>query len=433
MKKYTKEGLIKVLQLLANDIGKTPTIKDLIKRKNCPSYFTFYNYFGSWNNALKSANLEINYEYKFYSNQELVDFLTKFWKRNNKVPRLEDFVGDNNYPSPKTYFQRFGSWNNALKRANLEINMRKDYKREELIGLLRNKAKDLGRSPTIDELNIDKNMPDRDTYSRYFGTFNKALGYAGLEVRYVFRKWTKEELLQKLQQKAKEIGKCPTQKNLDRDSAMPAKNSYRKYFGSFNNAVRNARLYVNYNISKEELIKILQELYLKLNRTPTREDLKHENGCPSLTPFVEKFGSYTAACLRAGLVPNDGRNNYIWKAWQKNCEEMAKVIYGYVAVQFKDDEIGIPDIYVPNEELFIEVKTCGYKDFKGQIRRYCLNGQRLEFWCIFKGIETKNDKVKYIYAEELAKRMKTLGREDLSAKCYQFIKNVFDEEQKVLV
>ena len=181
------------------------------------------------------------------------------------------------------------------------------------------------------------------------------------------------------------------------------------------------------------MINILQRLYLELNRTPTREELNERTDCPSYIPFVIKFGSYTAACLRAGLVPNDGRNNNIWKAWQKHCEEMARVIYGNVVVQFKDDEIGIPDIYAPNENLFIEAKTCGYKDFKEQIRRYCSNGNKLEFWCIFKGIETKNDKVKYIYAEELAKRMKALGRDDLAVKCYQFIRNVFDEGQKVLV
>lgn len=40
--------------------------------------------------------------------------------------------------------------------------------------------------------------------------------------------------------------------------------------------------------------------------------------------------------------------------------------------------------------------------------------------------------LKYVYAEELAKRMKKLGRKDLAAKCYQFIKNVYSEEQNTL-
>lgn len=47
---------------------------------------------------------------------------------------------------------------------------------------------------------------------------------------------------------------------------------------------------------------------------------------------------------------------------------------------------------------------------------------------------TKEDIIKWLKYkyEELAKRMRELGKRDLSAKCYQFVKNVFDEEQKVL-
>jgi len=228
------------------------------------------------------------------------------------------------------------------------------------------------------------------------------------------------------------MGKCPTQRDIDKDISMPAKGNYRKYFGTFNKAVRKAGLSVNYNISKEELISILRRLYSKLNRTPTREELKLQKDCPSLTPFVEKFGSYTAACLRAGLTPNDGRNNNIWKSWQNHCEDMANVIYGNIESQREGIVDGVPDIYVPDKNLFIDAKTCGYRDFKEQINRYCKNNNRLEFWLIFKGIETKRKKVEYVYAEELAKKMVKLGKDDLAVKCHQFIKNVYSEEQTSL-
>ena len=199
----------------------------------------------------------------------------------------------------------------------------------------------------------------------------------------------------------------------------------------FNNAIRKTGLNVNYNISKEELITILQNLYLELNRTPTRVELRQKG--ISVTPFVDRFGSYNAACLRAGLVPNDGRNNNIWKSWEKLCFEMAKVIYGNVEIKNKDVVWGIPDMYIRECNLFIDAKTCGYKDFGGQIKRYCKKGHKLEFWCVFKGMENKSEKVGYVYAKELARIMKNLGREDLAAKCHQFLRNVFNEEQRVLV
>ena len=109
---------------------------------------------------------------------------------------------------------------------------------------------------------------------------------------------------------------------------------------------------------------------------------------------------------------------------------MARVIYKDIEVQKEDVVDGIPDIYVREQKLFIDAKTCGYRDFKEQIKKYCKNHHNLEFWLIFKGIETKRKRVKYIYAEELAKKMKILGRDDLATKCYQFVKNVFDDSQK---
>ncbi|MBI2651925.1 hypothetical protein HYX00_00545 [Candidatus Woesearchaeota archaeon] len=306
------------------------------------------------------------------------------------------------------------------------------YTKEFLISSLKELSIRLRRNPTSNDLGRKNDMPDRSVFENRFGCWNNALIESGLGINSNYRKWTKEEIIKWLKMKYEELGSSPGIRDFDKDPKTPAKNVIRKMFGNWTNAIRAADVPVKRFHSEKELIDILQRLYLKLNRTPTREDLRQRKENPSELPFVKRFGSYTAACLRAGLVPNDGRNNNIWKAWQKHCEEMARVIYGNVIVQFKNEVRGIPDIYVPKESLFIEAKTCGYKDFKEQIRRYCSNGYKLEFWCIFKGIETKHEQVKYVYAEELAKRMKLLGRQDLAAKCYQFVRNVFDEGQKVL-
>jgi len=155
-------------------------------------------------------------------------------------------------------------------------------------------------------------------------------------------------------------------------------------------------------------------------------------GYPSYIPFVQKFGSYTAACLIADLIPNDGRNNEVWQGWEKHCIDMARVLHKNIEIKKDNIVDGIPDIYIKDKKLFIDAKTCGYKEFKEQVKKYCKNGHKLEFWCIFRGMENRSKKVKYIYAEELAKIMKKLGRKDLSAKCYQFIKNVYSDEQTAL-
>ena len=308
----------------------------------------------------------------------------------------------------------------------------KKYTKEFLIKILKELALKLEKTPTSYDVGRRNSVPDRSVFESKFGSWNNALVAAGLKINCYYRKWTRGEIIEWLTCKYKEFGRTPGIRDFDKDPRTPSKSTVRKLFGNWTNALREANIPVRKFHSEKELINIMKKLYLELHRTPTREEINERDDCPSYIPFVENFGSYTAACLRAGLVPNDGRNNNIWKGWQKHCEEMARVVYENIEVKFKNEGIGIPDIYVQNQGLFIDAKTCGYRDFKEQIRRYCSNGHRLEFWCIFKGIETANDKVKYVYAEELSKRMKILGREDLAAKCYQFVRNVFDEGQKVL-
>ena len=432
MKKYTKEKLILKLKDLYKKLNKTPTVKDLKKEKGFPSYVAFYTKFGSWNKALKNAGLKLNYKYKFYSKEELINLLVKFKKNKGFSPRTEDFKNDLNLPAPTTYFKRFGSWNNALEKAGLEINVKKGYTKEELILTLKNLSKDLKRTPMMKDLVPRKDLPEASVFKDNFGSWNNALKVAGLEVKYRFRKWKKEEIIFWLKKKYEELGKTPGIRDFDKDKDAPAKNTVRKLFGNWTIALREANIPVKRFHSKEELIKLLQKLARELNKTPTRTDMNKAKGYPSYTPFVEKFGSYTAACLRAGLIPNDGRNNEIWQGWEKHCIDMAKVIHKNIEIKKENIVDGIPDIYIKDKKLFIDAKTCGYKEFKEQVKKYCKNGHELEFWCIFKGMENRSKKVKYIYADELARKMKNLGRYDLSSKCYQFIKNVYSEDHSVL-
>lgn len=431
MANYSKKKLRKIIKEYSKSINRTPKMKDVACNKNLPPINQFLKLFKTWNNLLKECNLKHN-SVGYYPKKHLIDSIIFLTKELGRVPTIEDIKKNKNLPSPGVYFKRFGSWNNALREKKLSINVRKDYTKSELLRLLNKKAKEFGRSPKSSEMNQDPNMPDMSTYNAHFGSWNNALKSAGLKINHEYRKWKKEELLEWLIKKAKELDRTPRTKDFDKDPKAPAKNQVVKSFGSWNNALREANLPVRWARTKEELIEILHKLSMELKRTPTREEIKSMKRCiKSYTPFVEKFGSYTAACLMAGLTPNDGRNNKIWKGWQKHCEDIARVIYGKIEFQ-KNTCNGRPDICIQRKRLFIDAKTCGYKDFKGQIKKYCKNNYKLEFWLIFRGIETKNKEVKYVYAEELAQKMKRVGEEDLAAKCYQFIKNIFDESQKVL-
>ena len=431
MKNYTKKELIEKLTKYSTKIKHVPKMMEVARNNQLPPINQFLKTFVTWNNTLKEAKLKIQ-TVGIYSKNELLSILKDKEKRLGRSPKLEDLRNKKNLPSSQAYFRHFGSWNNALERAGLQINEKKNYKKEELIDLLKKKAEGLRRNPTINDLGKENKMPDSSVYKSKFGSWNNALIETGLKINHTYRKWTKEEIKGWLIRKYKELGKTPGIRDFDKDIKAPGKNTVRKLFGNWTNALREAKIPVKRFWSEEELVGVLQKLYLKLNRTPTREELKEQKECPSLTPFVSKFGSYNAACLRAGLTPNDGRNNKIWQNWEKHCIEMAEALHDEIEV--KNDKLveGVPDIHISNQKLFIDAKTCGYKDFKEQIKRYGKEGHKLEFWCIFKGIENKSNKVNYVYAEELGKRMGKIGRKDLAIKCHQFVRNVFDKTQQVL-
>ena len=44
-------------------------------------------------------------------------------------------------------------------------------------------------------MNSDKNYPTSPLYQKYFGSWNNALREANLETKYIFRKWTKKEII----------------------------------------------------------------------------------------------------------------------------------------------------------------------------------------------------------------------------------------------
>ena len=57
-----KAIMIELLQKRAKELGRTPTWYDMQNRRgDMPSLRTYVRYFGSWNNALETAGLKLNY------------------------------------------------------------------------------------------------------------------------------------------------------------------------------------------------------------------------------------------------------------------------------------------------------------------------------------------------------------------------------------
>ncbi|KXS45579.1 MAG: hypothetical protein AWU54_315 [Candidatus Frackibacter sp. T328-2] len=125
------------------------------------------------------------------------------------------------------------------------------------------------------------------------------------------RMYSEEELLEALKQKAKELGRTPKSKEVKKDYMMPSVNTYQSRFGTYNNALEKAGLKFNEkSFSKQKLLKMLKIKAKELGKTPTKEDINNDKRMASSATYYNKFESYTEACRKAGLEPNSIGGNH---------------------------------------------------------------------------------------------------------------------------
>ena len=93
-----------------------------------------------WNAIIIKANSmglfrskEIKYKDKTFSKEFLLNELKRYYNTYNRTPLSVEFEKDNNYPSVTVYSKYFGSWNKALIEAGLEVNINTDYTKENII------------------------------------------------------------------------------------------------------------------------------------------------------------------------------------------------------------------------------------------------------------------------------------------------------------
>jgi Homing endonuclease associated repeat len=117
-----------------------------------------------------------------YSDEQLITELQASARRLGRSPTMREFAADQATPvHPQTIVERFGSWNTAKRAAGLVP--RRFATREDLLEMLRELGRELGRLPVARDLEARRGqMPSKSLYWHTFGSLRAALREAGFDV-----------------------------------------------------------------------------------------------------------------------------------------------------------------------------------------------------------------------------------------------------------
>lgn len=312
--------LVLKLRSIAVRFGRAPTTTEIARlSKTGRSYplHSYYEVFGSYLTALKKAGIKARYKQEFDDKDRarMLDELRVLSRRLKRPLFGRDFpeARKKGIVSPINHFHiAFGSVPNAIELAG--VAPKKSYTRQEMITVLRRLDSKLDRpveGKDIRELNHAGEGPSLNVIVREFGSLAKARLAAGVQRAYEkkkhrtkhWQKYTKAELVAQLKALAKEIGRKPTHKDINRGSRegkCASTSTFAHMFGSLPEALHAAGFHDTskhtLRHTNKQIVDALLELKKQLGHFPTFHDIaaaSQAGSCPSNTTIRRRLGSLT--------------------------------------------------------------------------------------------------------------------------------------------
>lgn len=165
---YSDEYLLDRLRWLADEVGRVPEKYDIQAYKTVPSVSTYQNRFGSLSSVLKLIG--INPKIKKISKKEMLSLLKLKCEELGRSPTSREIKEDERLPCVATYIKNFKSYKNACRLVGFKNNRKDKISTKELKSKLIKLSNKLKRKPTsYDLLKSKTDMPSCSTYIRKLG------------------------------------------------------------------------------------------------------------------------------------------------------------------------------------------------------------------------------------------------------------------------
>src|SRR5512146_3154725 len=119
-RRYSDEQILDELRACAERLGRSPTMKEFAADAETQVHpQTVIEHFGSWNAAQRAAGLVPR---RFATREELVALLQGLGEELGRTPTTRDLdARRGRMPSKSLYWHTFGSFSNALREAGYDV------------------------------------------------------------------------------------------------------------------------------------------------------------------------------------------------------------------------------------------------------------------------------------------------------------------------
>lgn len=241
-----------------------------------------------------------------YKKSELIKIIQDKSKELGRIPTRREI-------SQQTPIRKiFGSWNNALTACGYEKVNQRTLSPEDISELFHKWIRNNKRVPTTTDLKVDENLIDYKTIQRHFKMsyeeFIKSLGYEPNDGTIYLQ--SDEELLQLLKNEIQRLGTTRKEVFISKrnKTLVPSLAYYENRFKKrWNHILLLAGIskddLMNFQHTSDEIIQMLQKLYKEFGEMPSQS--KMEQLGYNHQCFKTHFKNYNNALIAAGITPKN--------------------------------------------------------------------------------------------------------------------------------